>query len=89
MIGRYADGRLSAVVGTHTHVPTADERILDGGTAFQTDLGMTGPFDSVIGMEEEAVLKRFLTGMPWLRSGARSSDSAWPGCASEEDGLPR
>ena len=52
------------MVGTHTHVPTADERILPGGTAFQTDLGMTGPFDSIIGMDHEAVLKRFLTGMP-------------------------
>lgn len=63
-MGRYADGRVSVVVGTHTHVPTADERILAGGTAYQTDLGMTGPFDSVIGMDDEAVLKRFLTGMP-------------------------
>ncbi|RKZ11859.1 TIGR00282 family metallophosphoesterase [bacterium] len=60
----YADGRVALVVGTHTHVPTADERILPGGTAFQTDLGMTGPFDSIIGMDREAVLKRFLTGMP-------------------------
>lgn len=60
----YADGRVSVVVGTHTHVPTADERILAGGTAYQTDLGMTGPFDSIIGMDREAVLKRFLTGMP-------------------------
>ena len=63
-MGVYADGRVSAVVGTHTHVPTADERILAGGTAFQTDLGMTGPFDSIIGMERDTVLKRFLTGMP-------------------------
>lgn len=63
-MGLYADGRVSAVVGTHTHVPTADERILAGGTAYQTDLGMTGPFDSIIGMDREAVMKRFLTGMP-------------------------
>lgn len=63
-IGLYADGRVSLVVGTHTHVPTADERILPGGTAYQTDLGMTGPFDSIIGMDRDAVLKRFLTGMP-------------------------
>jgi metallophosphoesterase (TIGR00282 family) len=63
-IGLYADGRVSLVVGTHTHVPTADERILQEGTAYQTDLGMTGPFDSIIGMDREAVLKRFLTGMP-------------------------
>ena len=60
----YADGRVSAVVGTHTHVPTADERILAGGTSFQADLGMTGPFDPIIGMDREAVLRRFLTGMP-------------------------
>jgi metallophosphoesterase (TIGR00282 family) len=63
-MGRYADGRVSAVVGTHTHVATADTRILSKGTAYQTDLGMTGPYDSVIGMREEAVMKRFLTGMP-------------------------
>jgi 2',3'-cyclic-nucleotide 2'-phosphodiesterase len=63
-MGRYADGRVSAVVGTHTHVATADERILAKGTAYQTDLGMTGPYDSIIGMQEDAVLKRFLTAMP-------------------------
>ena len=63
-MGLHADGRVSLVVGTHTHVPTADERILAGGTAYQTDLGMTGPFDSIIGMDREAVMRRFLTGMP-------------------------
>lgn len=63
-VGRYADGRVSAVVGTHTHVPTADERILPKGTAYQTDLGMTGPYESIIGMQEAAVMKRFLTSMP-------------------------
>jgi calcineurin-like phosphoesterase len=51
------------VVGTHTHVPTCDHRILAGGTAYCTDLGMTGPYDSVIGVEKDAVLRRFLTGM--------------------------
>jgi calcineurin-like phosphoesterase len=51
-------------MGTHTHVPTADERILHHGTAYQTDVGMSGPYDSVIGVETELVLKRFLTGMP-------------------------
>ena len=61
----YADGRrVAAVVGSHTHVPTADERILAGGTAFVSDLGMTGPYDSIIGMEREGVLHRFLTGLP-------------------------
>jgi metallophosphoesterase (TIGR00282 family) len=63
-LGWYLDGRVTAVLGTHTHIPTADERILHNGTAFQTDVGMSGPYDSVIGVETELVLKRFLTGMP-------------------------
>ena len=63
-LGWYLDGRVTAVLGTHTHIPTADERVLPGGTAFQTDVGMSGPYDSVIGVETELVLKRFLTGMP-------------------------
>ena len=62
--GWYVDGRVSAVLGTHTHVPTADERILPGGTAYHTDVGMTGPYDSVIGAEKEAAIGRFLSGMP-------------------------
>ncbi len=63
-LGHYLDGRVSAVVGTHTHVPTADERILPGGTAFLTDVGMTGPYESVIGMRYEKVLHRFLKQTP-------------------------
>jgi len=63
-LGWYLDGRVTAVLGTHTHIPTSDERILPNGTAFQTDVGMSGPYDSVIGVETELVLKRFLTGMP-------------------------
>jgi 2',3'-cyclic-nucleotide 2'-phosphodiesterase len=63
-LGWYLDGRVTAVIGTHTHVPTADQRILPGGTAYQTDVGMSGPFDSVIGVEKELVLARFLSGMP-------------------------
>ena len=63
-LGWYLDGRVTAVLGTHTHIPTADERILLSGTAFQTDVGMSGPYDSVIGVETELVLKKFLTGMP-------------------------
>jgi metallophosphoesterase (TIGR00282 family) len=59
-LGFYLDGRVSAVVGTHTHVPTADERVLPGGTALLTDVGMTGPYESVIGMRVDKVLKRFL-----------------------------
>ncbi len=63
-MGWHLDGRVTAVLGTHTHIPTADERILPGGTAYQTDVGMSGPYDSVIGVEKELVLHRFLTGMP-------------------------
>ena len=63
-MGWYLDGRVSAVVGTHTHVPTADTRILPGGTAYQTDCGMTGPYRSVIGVDTDTILQRFLSGMP-------------------------
>src|SRR5262245_41158713 len=63
-MGWYLDGRVSAVVGTHTHIPTADEVILPGGTAFQTDVGMAGPFYSVIGIVKEDVIRRFLTSIP-------------------------
>jgi len=63
-IGWYLDGRVTAVLGTHTHVPTADERILPAGTAFQTDVGMTGPYESVIGMRPDKVIERFLLGTP-------------------------
>jgi metallophosphoesterase (TIGR00282 family) len=59
-LGLYLDGRVSGVVGTHTHVPTADERILPSGTAYITDVGMTGPYQSIIGMHSEKVLQRFL-----------------------------
>jgi len=70
-MGRYLDGRVSAVVGTHTHVPTADTRILAGGTAYQTDCGMTGPYDSVIGVETDVILRRFLTALPVRMEAAR------------------
>ncbi len=63
-MGWYLDGRVTAVLGTHTHVPTADERILPGGTAYQTDVGMSGPYDSIIGVEKDLVLHKFLTAMP-------------------------
>jgi len=62
--GHYLDGRVAAVIGTHTHVQTADERVLPGGTAYLTDAGMTGPVDGVIGMDATSVLHRFRTGMP-------------------------
>ena len=63
-MGWYLDGKVSAVLGTHTHIPTADETILPAGTAYQTDVGMTGPFQSVIGVMTDRVLKRFLSQMP-------------------------
>jgi metallophosphoesterase (TIGR00282 family) len=63
-MGWYLDGRVSAVVGTHRHVQTADERVLPGGTAYITDLGMTGPTDGVIGVDREVILQRFLSQMP-------------------------
>jgi metallophosphoesterase (TIGR00282 family) len=63
-MGFYLDGKVSAVLGTHTHVPTADERILPGGTALLTDVGMTGPYESIIGMRADKVLKRFLLQTP-------------------------
>lgn len=63
-MGWYLDGKVSVVVGTHTHVPTADFHVLPGGTAYTTDVGMTGPHNSVIGMEKEGVLQRFLDALP-------------------------
>ena len=63
-MGWYLDGRVTAVVGTHTHVATADEHVLPQGTAFITDVGMTGPHDGVIGMERNGIIKRFLDGLP-------------------------
>lgn len=63
-MGHYANGRLSVVVGTHTHIQTADEKILSKGTAYITDLGMSGPYDSVIGQNKDRIIKRFLTSLP-------------------------
>jgi metallophosphoesterase (TIGR00282 family) len=63
-MGWYLDGRVSAVIGTHTHVPTADTRILTNGTAYQTDAGMTGPYNSVIGVDTQIILQRFLLSLP-------------------------
>jgi metallophosphoesterase (TIGR00282 family) len=64
LMGRYLDGRITAVLGTHTHVPTADECIFPGGTAFQCDVGMTGPFESIIGRRIDRVMHTTLTGLP-------------------------
>jgi metallophosphoesterase (TIGR00282 family) len=63
-MGHYLDGRVAAVIGTHTHVQTADARVLPGGTAYVTDVGMTGPMESVIGVSTDVILRRFLTEMP-------------------------
>ena len=60
-MGHYLDGRVSAVLGSHTHIQTADERVLRGGTAYITDVGMCGPWDSVIGLRKETAIERFLT----------------------------
>src|SRR5512140_2243180 len=70
-MGWYLDGRVSAVVGTHTHIPTADTRILPQGAAYQPDVGMTGPYDSIIGVEKAAVIRRFLTSLPIRMEAAR------------------
>jgi hypothetical protein len=70
-MGWYLDGRVTAMLGTHTHIPTADTRILPAGTAYQTDVGMTGPYDSVIGVEKDIILRRFLTALPVRMEAAR------------------
>ena len=70
-MGWYLDGRATAMIGTHTHIPTADARVLPGGLAYQTDAGMTGPYDSVIGVEKETVIKRFLSGLAGRMEAAR------------------
>ena len=72
-MGWHLDGRVTAVVGTHTHVQTADERLLPNGTAYITDVGMTGPHDGVIGVERQAILARFLTGLPQRFETAREN----------------
>ncbi|MEG6586427.1 TIGR00282 family metallophosphoesterase [Dendrosporobacter sp. 1207_IL3150] len=63
-LGWYLDGRVSCIVGTHTHIQTSDERILPNGTAYITDLGMVGPWNSVLGVEKDLIIKKFLTGLP-------------------------
>ncbi|MGI9461389.1 MAG: TIGR00282 family metallophosphoesterase [Alphaproteobacteria bacterium] len=84
-IGYYLDGRVSLVVGTHTHVPTADTRLLEKGTAYQTDAGMCGCYDSVIGMEKTKVLKRFLKNYPLPRLEPASGVASLFGVVVETD----
>lgn len=83
-MGWYCDGRVTAVVGTHTHVPTADARILPGGTAYCTDVGMSGPYDSVIGTRPDLALERFLTARP-VRFQVASSNVRLAGVVVEAD----
>ncbi len=84
-MGHYCDGRASVVVGTHTHVPTADAMILPAGTAFQTDAGMCGDYNSVIGMQKEEPLRRFITGMPKSRFEPAAGEATLSGLYVETD----
>jgi metallophosphoesterase (TIGR00282 family) len=83
-MGRHLDGRVSAVVGTHTHVPTADERILPLGTAFQTDVGMTGAYDGIIGFRPDEILEKFLMNTPRKMEVAKR-DIRLTGCIIDVD----
>ena len=84
-MGHYCDGRASIVVGTHTHVPTSDTTILPGGTAFQSDAGMCGDYNSVIGMQKEEPLRRFITGMPKARFEPAKGEATLSGIYVETD----
>jgi metallophosphoesterase (TIGR00282 family) len=84
-MGHFVDGRASAVIGTHTHVPTADEQILTKGTAYISDAGMCGDFDSVLGMDKEEPLSRFLTKIPSGRFSPSSGEATLCGVAIEVD----
>lgn len=81
----FCDGRASMVIGTHTHVPTADHQILSGGTAYMTDAGMTGDYDSVIGMQKDEPLRRFTTGIPSGRFEPANGAATLSGVAVETD----
>ena len=85
IMGHFLDGRVSLVIGTHTHVPTADHRILGGGTAFMTDVGMCGDYDSVIGMEKDEPLRRATTKIPSARFGPALGPATLSGLAVEID----
>lgn len=84
-LGHWCDGRASMVVGTHTHVPTADAQILSGGTAFQSDAGMCGDYDSVIGMEKLEPMRRFVTGMVKERFAPAEGEATLSGLYVETD----
>jgi calcineurin-like phosphoesterase len=84
-MGFYMDGRVSLVVGTHTHIPTSDQRILKGGTALMADAGMCGDFDSIIGVDAEEPLNRFLTGIANGRFTPAEGEATLCGVAVETD----
>jgi len=84
-MGWFLDGKVTAVVGTHTHVQTADNRILPNGTAFMADVGMTGPYDGILGMDKELVLNRFLTSLPTRFEPPKSGRAQLSGCLIEVD----
>ncbi|MDR7076249.1 metallophosphoesterase (TIGR00282 family) [Neobacillus niacini] len=84
-MGWYLDGKVSAVVGTHTHVQTADSRVLPNGTGYLTDVGMTGPYDGILGMEREAVITKFLTSLPVRFEVPKSGRSQLSGVYMELD----
>lgn len=84
-MGHYCDGRVSLVVGTHTHVPTADSQILPGGTAYQSDAGMCGDYDSVIGMKKEPAVNRFLKKLPSERLTPAESPATISGVVVDVD----
>lgn len=84
-LGHFADGRVSAVLGSHCHVPTADNQILPGGTAYQTDAGMCGDYDSVIGMQKEPAVRRFVSKMPGERPQVADGEATLCGIFLETD----
>ena len=84
-MGHYCDGRASLVVGTHTHVPTADTQILPGGTGFQSDAGMCGDYNSIIGMDKAEPMRRFITGMPKGRFSPAEGEATLSGVFVETD----
>ena len=84
-IAHHLDGKVTLIIGTHTHVPTADERVLPGGTAYQTDVGMCGDYDSVIGMDYEEPLRRFLKKVPGERFTPAEGAATLSGLAVEVD----
>lgn len=84
-LGWYLDGRISALVGTHTHVQTADARILTGGTAYLTDAGMTGPYDGILGMKREAVIEKFISALPHRFEVIENGRALLSGCWLEFD----